>query len=308
MKILLATDGSDHARIAEVLLTRIPPYRNAEITVATCVAPPALIVGAMQPSGALAFAEEAIEVWEELRKTARATSDAVADRLKSAGLNASAVVLEGDAAAELVEQANENGYDLIAVGSRGHGAIQSWLLGSVARHLVNHSKVSVLVARPDRKGTPADTWARLQTKERLDIAVAVDGSQGGDGAVQTVVNMGFGNFQKVSVICAEPLSILPLGIEPDAFGGTYRYDHDRAKGIAHMAATKLAAYGDTVTEHVELGRPAHVIDELTEASGADLLIMGATRHGTLERWLLGSVSYEAVNGAPCSVLVVRPIA
>ncbi len=115
MKILLATDGSDHARIAEVLLTRIPPYRNAEITVATCVAPPALIVGAMQPSGALAFAEEAIEVWEELRKTARATSDAVADRLKSAGLNATAVVLEGDAAAELVEQANENGYDLIAV-------------------------------------------------------------------------------------------------------------------------------------------------------------------------------------------------
>jgi nucleotide-binding universal stress UspA family protein len=49
-----------------------------------------------------------------------------------------------------------------------------------------------------------------------------------------------------------------------------------------------------------------MLSEAARQAEADLIVVGATRHGTLERFLIGSVSYELVTEAPCSVLVVRP--
>ena len=41
-------------------------------------------------------------------------------------------------------------------------------------------------------------------------------------------------------------------------------------------------------------------------AGADLVVLGAKRHGALERFLIGSVSFEVAGTAPCSVWIVRP--
>jgi nucleotide-binding universal stress UspA family protein len=43
--------------------------------------------------------------------------------------------------------AEEQGCDVIVVGSRGHGAIRRALLGSVSTHLVQHAPCPVFVVR-----------------------------------------------------------------------------------------------------------------------------------------------------------------
>lgn len=45
------------------------------------------------------------------------------------------------------EVLDEDSYDLVVMGSRGHGALSRWLLGSVAEATIRHSSVPVYIAR-----------------------------------------------------------------------------------------------------------------------------------------------------------------
>jgi nucleotide-binding universal stress UspA family protein len=56
-------------------------------------------------------------------------------------------MLRGDPAGEIVAHADTIGADLIIVGSRGHGAIASALLGSVSRGVLHEARRPVLVVR-----------------------------------------------------------------------------------------------------------------------------------------------------------------
>ncbi|MBO9600620.1 MAG: universal stress protein [Cohnella sp.] len=61
--------------------------------------------------------------------------------------NASTVVLTGIPAAALLEYADKHRCDLIVMGSRGLGAFKEWMLGSVSHHVVQQSKVPVLIVK-----------------------------------------------------------------------------------------------------------------------------------------------------------------
>ena len=63
--------------------------------------------------------------------------------------------------------------------------------------------------------------------------------------------------------------------------------------------------GATVIEkHLRAGRPAEEIAALSEEVGADLIVVGSRKMGTLGRLVLGSVSREVVRGASRPVLIV----
>jgi nucleotide-binding universal stress UspA family protein len=63
------------------------------------------------------------------------------------GVDATTRLLQGDTVDEIVACADSLGVDLIVIGSRGHGAIASALLGSVSRGVLRESKRPVLVVR-----------------------------------------------------------------------------------------------------------------------------------------------------------------
>jgi nucleotide-binding universal stress UspA family protein len=69
---------------------------------------------------------------------------AIADR---EGVPAVSKLLRGDPATEIVEYGDVLEADLIVVGSRGHGALASALLGSVSRGVLARAGRPVLVVR-----------------------------------------------------------------------------------------------------------------------------------------------------------------
>lgn len=53
----------------------------------------------------------------------------------------------GDPARNIEHVAEEGGYDIVVVGSRGLGALSRVLQGSVSEHVATHSTATVIVAR-----------------------------------------------------------------------------------------------------------------------------------------------------------------
>ncbi|WP_028553067.1 universal stress protein [Paenibacillus sp. UNC451MF] len=62
-------------------------------------------------------------------------------------VDASYVIQNGSPANSILDYADENGVDLIIMGSRGLGAIREFFLGSVSHNVVQNSKVPVLIVK-----------------------------------------------------------------------------------------------------------------------------------------------------------------
>jgi len=126
LRVVLAVDGSPHGLEAARRLAAYPLAAEACVTVAA-VAPAADSRG---------------------RSTAGVNAAEAAEILEAAGHTAGVVVRAGHPGREIVALAGAVDADLVAVGSRGLGGAQGFLLGSVSRHVVSHAPCSVLVAPP----------------------------------------------------------------------------------------------------------------------------------------------------------------
>jgi nucleotide-binding universal stress UspA family protein len=83
----------------------------------------------------------------------RAYLESVRRRFESAGLEARAVLLNGEPAQEIVKLAEEQGVDLIAMSTHGHRFLADLILGSTAnkvRHLVGVPVLLLRGRKPDR--------------------------------------------------------------------------------------------------------------------------------------------------------------
>jgi nucleotide-binding universal stress UspA family protein len=75
--------------------------------------------------------------------------------------------------------------------------------------------------------------------------------------------------------------------------------------MLHDAAEPLRTADRHVDTRVVRGRPASAIVDEATAMGPDLLVVGSRGHGPLASVVMGSVSAEVVDHAPCPVLVAR---
>ena len=64
------------------------------------------------------------------------------------GIQVEFIVRKGEVSEQIIKAAKELKIDLIIVGSRGHSALASILIGSVAQNIVHHAPCPVLIVRP----------------------------------------------------------------------------------------------------------------------------------------------------------------
>jgi nucleotide-binding universal stress UspA family protein len=149
MKILIAVDGSTYsdAAVEEVIRRPWPPH--SEVKIITAVETPMIVGIGLEPWP--------VNYYEELTKTAREAASTVVDKtirkLNEASdktLKISHEIISGPASQVIVDEAERWGADLIVMGSRGLGAWNRLLLGSVSSVVVHHAKCSVEIVRTAR--------------------------------------------------------------------------------------------------------------------------------------------------------------
>lgn len=144
MKILLATDGSTVAEVAEKTLIAVIRPQGAEVLALEVVEP---LVFAAVPQMDPGYAPEQAEKMKEVVGQAKKDTELAAARLRTAGFKAEARVVESDVRNGILDTAAEWQPDLIVLGSHGRKGVARFLLGSVADAVARHAKCSVFIVR-----------------------------------------------------------------------------------------------------------------------------------------------------------------
>lgn len=292
MHILLAVDGSPSSVNARDLVASIPWPAGTAVTLLSAYEVPA----AWFPETAMAGAW--IPQTEEALRVAAVESIAgLVGELEGRGWTIDRRIVAGRAASVIRSTADELGADLIVVGSRGHGPIQSMLLGSVSAEVADLASQSVLVARGAR-------MARM--------LVASDGSECAT-AIPDVIE-GWQGFRATPAVA---LSVAP--VDSPAFElmvslytlGSESMSGQRERLLAQFRthaesiALRLSEIGIPAVAEVRSGDAANEIVKAAAASGADLIVTGSRSLHGMDRLLLGSVARNVLQHAHASVLIVR---
>ncbi len=299
MRVLLAIDGSAPADRARQLVGCLAWPPGTEIRVAAALEPSVQLLGlpwrTASPDGPPLPVEETL-----VRRLWDALDTAVRD-LERADLVVDRILLRGRPASAIVDEARNFGADLIVVGNRGHGALETMLLGSVSAEVVDHAPCPVLVAR---------------NGHIRSILLAHDGSESADHASLVLREWPIFRDMPVTVIAVADVAIpWSAGIAPAVYDQvleSYNASVDEARRqyeeIARAVADDLRDAGYRVSTEVREGNPAEQIVAYAKAHPIDLIVMGTRGHTGLARLLLGSVARRVLVHAPTSVLVGADVA
>ncbi len=140
-KVLLPLDGSPLAEKALPHVVELATKMVMEVVLVR--APAAPRAASVDQESDPAFQQIA----KEIIKETQTYLEAKVDELKAKGLKVSYLLLEGEAAGEIIDMARKTHNNLIAICTHGWSGIGRWILGNVTERVVHHSGDPVLIIR-----------------------------------------------------------------------------------------------------------------------------------------------------------------
>ncbi|WP_216207307.1 universal stress protein [Amycolatopsis aidingensis] len=202
----------------------------------------------------------------------------------------------GQAAEQLIHESASAG--LVVLGSRGLGGFSGLLVGSTAVALAAHGHCPVVVVR----GRTLDA----APPESGPVVVGVDGSPASEAAVGFAFEAaGSRGVPLVAVhtwndlTMGDTWAVAPLGLDYD------RIAEDERGLLAERLAGWQEKYPEVeLVQHTIKDRPVRGL--LTQAEGAQLIVVGSRGLGGLRGMFMGSTSQALLHHSECPVAVVRP--
>ncbi len=298
-RILACTDGSedslDAVEIAATLAKKYQAALKVLSVFSTYYAEPAYM-----GVWAMAIPQETID--ECAKAQSAEIEKQVQPVLERHGISGEIVQEMGHPVDCIVDAAKREHSDLVVIGSRGMGAFDSFMLGSVSDGVLHHAPCPVLVTRGKHERHKIAGFQR--------ILLTSDGSQGAGKAASTAIALAQKFAVPLTVLNvfepSMPLPELPIDIEDQPGEGTYDTLDERVKAIISHGIRRAASHSGVLTSfYQEKGNPAESIIRFADQYHFDLIVMGSRGLGTFKGLLLGSVSDRVAHHAHCPILVVR---
>ena len=162
-RMIVAVDGSDSAQRAVATLSTWPIFAGLAARVVAVAEPPVAWATSMGAAFYPAWGVMSESTLGDRRDQLADLAVRACERLGSAGLAATTELREGSPADQLIRAADVDGADLIVLGSRGLSTLPRLLLGSVARSVLLHAPVSVLIIRDAKERVMTDEPVRAPT-------------------------------------------------------------------------------------------------------------------------------------------------
>jgi nucleotide-binding universal stress UspA family protein len=272
MKILVCSDGRTPAERAVRFIRGPAAACGAEVT----------LLGIIEhPSDEAALAEA-------LRRSA--------DLLRERGVAVETVTRDGQPIGEIQRRTREERYDFVLIGAERKGG-GPFALSAKAYHVIKEIEPPVMVLAGERAELKK-VLVCTSGYVALDKAVKLTGELAAKARLEVTI---------LHVMAAPPAIYSHLQSE--------EADADRVLGsnslLARNLRKEIGALGMCGVESRIKLRHGFVATEILreiEEGGFDLVVVGsAPSQGALHTYVMGDVTSEVVNSAPCAVLVVRGV-
>ena len=286
-RVLVATDGSSHARRALTAAMQFPWPARTRVR--------AVVARRMGKEHTQSILLAALDRGPEFIGRAAQRS------LRRRWPDADVVIVDKTPVAGVLSEAERVAADVIVLGWRGHGPIRRLLKGSVSRGVVRGARCPVFVV------------GRRSTDVRR-MLIGVDGSPGARRAVAFVERLEAPHGGSVTLFTAVEQTVLPAqALATPAIRAAVAAEVKRENAasvttakrrLVRIAAT-LQHLGWCVRTVVSTEAPLRALLCTVAEMKADVVVVGARGCGGVRRLLLGSVAEGVLNDCPVPVLVVR---
>lgn len=212
------------------------------------------------------------------------------------GLDVSTEVVEGGSVDMLVAAAADA--ELLVLGSRGHGPVVGFLLGSVGQQVIAEAARPVVLVRAGDQATAEATGREIVVGQEGDPEDSADvlrfafETAAARGATVRAVRA----WTLPPVFAYSPGSLKLL----DEAGGLEPYEK---KALASALQPWRERFpGVPVVEHIEMGSAGQVL--LSVTARAQLMVVGRRARRTAVGSRIGSVAHGVLHHADCPVAVV----
>ncbi|MFI1718638.1 universal stress protein [Streptomyces litmocidini] len=192
----------------------------------------------------------------------------------------------------------EDRAEMLVIGSRGHGAVTGFLLGSYGQQIIAASArpVAAVRSRDGEQAEPPSGHVLVGQLGSPEDSAAVLGFAFGTAAARGAAVRAVRAWSLPPLYAYSPASMRLA----DEAGGLVPYEE---KALREALAPWRERYPDVpVSEHVELGSAGQVL--LSVSGGAQLLVVGRRARRGAVGPRIGSVAHAALHLAPCPVAVV----
>jgi nucleotide-binding universal stress UspA family protein len=241
-------------------------------------------------------AVELPEMPPEVQADALGHLNAITAPAREAGVPTEVGIDVGPVVKRILERASDVHADLIVVGTHGRGGFDRLALGSVAEKVLRKADVTVLTVPPG--AVPPATERLFRT-----VLCAVDLSAASATVVDVAADLARRYGGQLIVVHVVPW---PFDDAPGAAALELKRSLDTS---AHSELTRLVAREPAppvaVSTLVLTGGSKDAILACARDRHADLIVLGVSGHGAIDRVLLGSTAHGVVRHSACPVLTVR---
>lgn len=197
--------------------------------------------------------------------------------------------------------AGENA-DVLVLGSRGVGGFRGLLLGSTTLHVAPYAHCPVVVVHSGSEGGVRFEGVDEYPGNPGQVVLGYDGSPASNRAAAFAFRHAEAVGCGVVAVSVEASRGEPETEEIDPENATPGSDTSAFHSPVIVTA---AAFPDVPVSFVAgTGRPAEVL--LSEAAGAELLVVGSRGSGGFSGLIMGSVSQKVLAHASCPVAILHP--
>ena len=141
--VLIPTDGSDPAKPAVEMALDLAETHDAKLHVLFIVDQPTSVSGMGEGFSGL---DDLLDTLEERGHEA---TRAIVEQARERDIETTAAVRRGNPHDDILSYAEDNGIDVIVMGTHGRTGVKRALLGSVTENVVRHSEIPVLTVHRD---------------------------------------------------------------------------------------------------------------------------------------------------------------
>ena len=273
--LLIADSGKGHVEEMIRMLQDIPSFKTARVNLLH-------VVPEQSKAGS-----------EGHRDNAQSMLDSAVNRMGLDPSSVQSIVRDGDTKQTVLKVADELNADLIVMGSRGLGRLQSILANSTSQYVFQLSTRPMLLVRDD-----------LYVRHVNRVMVTIDGTGVGDDALRTACEL----VRDIPGGTLTGLHVVRQESAPSRGGRT------KADDILDAAVQRARSFGvDLKTVHTEGKDIGRSVCAVAEDINADMLVIASQDRRPLvarglvdlDKLLGGSVSDYIRVHAPAPVLLVR---